>query len=261
MYDYHEILINRISEKNRILLEHYKDFMMSNSLLLKHNEKKFESLKEKIASEGSFIGSFSNFNLVLKNDFFYIINSTNGPEDSKQQLLYVIELSKNKFSYLIMDSDERSNGAFKFSILNSSLLRNKDDVIKEIINVECSNIYEPKYKNESGLFLGGSFEIRSEEDPFINFGSHEEKTFKYLSKKYPDIISFILENAHLEIIELIDLTSIYFDFDLTEIYKKDRCFEIFVNTMSSLSKNLKDSSLINKSYNKKNILWLCDIPF
>lgn len=261
MYDYHEILINRISEKNRILLEHYKDFMMSTSVLLKHNEKKFESLKEQIASEGSFIGSFSNFKLVLKNDFFYIINSTNGPDDSQQQLLYVIELSKNKFSYLIMDSDERSNGAFKFSILNSSVLKSKDDVIKEIINVECSNIYEPKYKNESGIFLGGSFEIRSQEDPFINFGSHDEKTFKFIVGKYPDIINFILENAHLEIIELIDLTSIYFDFDLTETYKKDKCFELFVNTMSSLSKNLKDSSLINKNYNKKNIVWLCDIPF
>lgn len=261
MYDYHEILINRISEKNRMLLEHYKDFMLSTSVLLKHKEKNFESLKEKIASDGSFIGTFSNFNLVLKNDFFYIINSTNGPDDSKQQLLYLVELSKNKFSYLIMDSDERSNGAFKFSILNSSILKNKDDVIKEIINVECSNIYEPKYKNESGIFLGGSFEIRSQEDPFINFGSHDEKTFKYLTGKYPDIISFILENAHLEIIELIDLTSIYFDFDLTETYKKDKYFELFVNTMSSLSKNLKDSSLINKSYNKKNIVWLCDIPF
>lgn len=264
MYDYHEILINRISEKNRILLEHYKDFMISNSVLLTHNEKKFESLKEKISNNGIFIGSFSNFNLVLKNDFFYIINSTNGPDDSRQQLLYATEISKNKFSYLIIDSDEYSVGNFKISILNSSSVKSKEDVVEEIIRAEWpfnSNIYGAKYGKESGLFLGASLEIRSEGEPFMPFGNYDEKTLKFLAGKHPNIISFILENAHLEITELIDLTSIYFDFDLTEVYKQDNYFQIFVDTISSLSRNLRDSSLINKSYNKKNILSLSDIPF
>lgn len=263
MINYHDILINRISEENRKKLNVYKNFILEevtesvdyNHEYYKKKRQKFEELKKtleegdncevNVISEYNF--NINNFDVILKNDFFYIVNSYMDGE-SNQVLYYIKNIDNLNKMFIAMNSEENSEGDFYFNVYSNKELENEKDILKRAITLK----HNYKYKGQKRFYL------ISKKNGYVN---PNEKNLDYLLQK-KDVVNFILENSNDNINNLIDMLSITLDIDLNSYYKNDINVKYFNEIILSLNKDLKESKLINKKYNKKNIVSVnMDIPF